>query len=69
MFHFLCASAGTGKSTVMRAIISHFQRKYHTKLKDKVAITAATGIAATHINGANVWAAWGLGAQGSWAGN
>jgi ATP-dependent DNA helicase PIF1 len=47
---------GTGKSLLLRAIISALKRKYKTP--DAVAITASTGMAASNIGGMTIHA-WG----------
>ena len=41
---------GTGKSLLLRAIISRLRRK-HSKRPDFVAVTASTGMAASNIGG------------------
>ena len=41
---------GTGKSLLLRAIISRLRRK-HDKRPDFVAVTASTGMAASNIGG------------------
>lgn len=46
-------SLGTGKSLLLRAIISALRKKY-AKKPDSVSITASTGMAASNIGGAFV---------------
>ncbi|KAI5984681.1 hypothetical protein EDD15DRAFT_1724068 [Pisolithus albus] len=47
---FFTGSAGTGKSLLLRAIISRLRRK-HSGRPDYVAVTASTGMAASNIGG------------------
>lgn len=47
---FYTGSAGTGKSVLMRAIITGLKHKYKTG-SDSVAVTASTGLAACNIDG------------------
>lgn len=61
---FFTGSAGTGKSVLMRAIISQLRQKYK-KEPDRLAITASTGLAACVIEGTTLhsWAGIGLGKE------
>lgn len=54
---FLTGSAGTGKTYVLNKYISYLKER-----KVPVAITASTGIAATHMNGMTIhsWAGFGI---------
>ncbi|MBM1104773.1 AAA family ATPase [Aurantibacter crassamenti] len=54
---FLTGSAGTGKTYVLNQYISYLKER-----KVPVAITASTGIAATHMNGMTIhsWAGFGI---------
>jgi len=54
---FLTGSAGTGKTYVLNQYISYLKER-----KVKVAVTASTGIAATHMNGMTIhsWAGIGV---------
>ena len=54
---FLTGSAGTGKTYVLNQYISYLKER-----KIPVAITASTGIAATHMNGMTIhsWAGFGI---------
>ncbi|KAN0079812.1 PIF1-like helicase domain containing protein [Tylopilus felleus] len=54
---FFTGSAGTGKSLLLRAIISALRRKYSNR-PDYVAVTASTGMAASNIGGMTVHS-WG----------
>lgn len=47
---FFTGPAGTGKSVLMRAIISEMKRKY-ARDTERVAVTASTGLAACNIGG------------------
>ena len=53
---FLTGSAGTGKTYVLNQYISYLKER-----KVPVAVTASTGIAATHINGMTIHAWAGIG--------
>lgn len=61
---FFTGSAGTGKSVLMRSIISQFKHKYR-KDGDRLAVTASTGLAACVIEGQTLhsWAGIGLGKE------
>lgn len=61
---FFTGSAGTGKSVLMRTIISKFKHKFR-KETDRLAITASTGLAACVIEGQTLhsWAGIGLGKE------
>ena len=48
---FFTGNAGTGKSFLLNRIIDHLRQHYGAAFKTCVAVTAATGIAATHIGG------------------
>ena len=54
---FLTGSAGTGKTYVLNEYITYLKAR-----KVRVAITASTGIAATHMNGMTIhsWAGIGV---------
>ncbi|KAI6041827.1 hypothetical protein EDC04DRAFT_2565093 [Pisolithus marmoratus] len=47
---FFTGSAGTGKSLLLRAIITRLRKK-HSGRSDYVAVTASTGMAASNIGG------------------
>lgn len=55
---FLTGSAGTGKTFVLNEFVAHLQ-----DAKIEVAITASTGIAATHIKGSTIHSWSGLGVK------
>ncbi len=55
---FLTGAAGTGKTYVLNEFIRQAKKK-----KKRVAVTASTGIAATHLNGATIHAWSGIGAR------
>ena len=61
---FFTGSAGTGKSVLMRTIISKFRDKYKRE-PDRLAVTASTGLAACVIEGQTLhsWAGIGLGKE------
>jgi len=61
---FFTGSAGTGKSVLMRSIISQLRSKYKRE-PDRLAITASTGLAACVIEGTTLhsWAGIGLGKE------
>lgn len=61
---FFTGSAGTGKSVLMRAIISQLRSKFRRE-PDRLAITASTGLAACVIEGTTLhsWAGIGLGKE------
>ena len=61
---FFTGSAGTGKSVLMRTIISRFKDKFR-KEPDRLAVTASTGLAACVIEGQTLhsWAGIGLGKE------
>ena len=63
---FFTGSAGTGKSVLMREIISVLRKK-HTLQPDRVAVTASTGLAACNIGGVTLhsFAGIGLGKEGA----
>ncbi|KAJ7477183.1 PIF1-like helicase-domain-containing protein [Mycena galericulata] len=54
---FFTGSAGTGKSLLLRAIISALKKKY-AKTPGAVSVTASTGMAASNIGGMTIHA-WG----------
>ncbi|KAF7331703.1 ATP-dependent DNA helicase PIF1 [Mycena kentingensis (nom. inval.)] len=54
---FFTGSAGTGKSLLLRAIITALKKK-HGKLNNAVSVTASTGMAASNIGGMTLHA-WG----------
>ncbi len=57
---FLTGSAGTGKTYVLNQYISYLKER-----KVPVAVTASTGIAATHLNGMTIHAWSGMGVKDS----
>ncbi|KAJ5120341.1 uncharacterized protein N7515_009729 [Penicillium bovifimosum] len=57
---FFTGSAGTGKSVLMREIISKLRQKYRTE-PDRVAVTASTGLAACNIGGVTLHSFAGIG--------
>ena len=57
---FFTGSAGTGKSVLLREIIS-VMRKKHAKQQDRLAITASTGLAACNIGGVTLHSFAGIG--------
>lgn len=57
---FFTGSAGTGKSVLMRAIIKALNTKYRAD-KEKVAVTASTGLAACNIEGMTLHSFAGIG--------
>ena len=61
---FFTGSAGTGKSVLMRAIISQLRQK-HRKDPDRFAITASTGLASCILEGQTLhsWSGIGLGKE------
>jgi len=61
---FFTGSAGTGKSVLMRSIISQLRSKFKRE-PDRLAITASTGLAACVIEGTTLhsWAGIGLGKE------
>lgn len=63
---FFTGSAGTGKSVLLREIISALKRK-HKGRADAVAVTASTGMAACNVGGTTIhsFAGIGLGTDGT----
>ncbi|OAL33511.1 hypothetical protein AYO20_07197 [Fonsecaea nubica] len=61
---FFTGSAGTGKSVLMRAIISKLKHKYR-KDPDRIAVTASTGLASCILEGQTLhsWSGIGLGKE------
>lgn len=57
---FFTGSAGTGKSVLLRYIISDLKQKYKAK-PDAVAVTASTGIAACNVGGTTLHSFGGVG--------
>jgi ATP-dependent DNA helicase PIF1 len=57
---FFTGSAGTGKSVLLREIITHLRKNY-AKEPDRVAITASTGLAACNIGGVTLHSFAGIG--------
>ena len=57
---FLTGSAGTGKTYVLNQYINYLKDR-----KVQVAVTASTGIAATHMNGMTIHAWSGIGVKNS----
>jgi hypothetical protein len=58
---FFTGDAGTGKSFLLNHIISQLREQHGEEFCSAVAITAATGIAATHIQGSTLHSALGCG--------
>lgn len=61
---FFTGNAGTGKSFLLRRIVSELKKKYGADFGRRVAVTATTGVAATHIGGVTLNSALGLGVPG-----
>ncbi|KAL4451826.1 hypothetical protein ABPG75_007488 [Micractinium tetrahymenae] len=59
---FFTGDAGTGKSFLLNAIIEDLRDEFGAEFGQRVAVTAATGIAATHIQGSTLNSALGCGA-------
>ena len=57
---FFTGSAGTGKSVLMREIITVLRKKYQRE-PDRVAVTASTGLAACNIGGVTLHSFAGIG--------
>ncbi|EME47232.1 hypothetical protein DOTSEDRAFT_97886, partial [Dothistroma septosporum NZE10] len=57
---FFTGSAGTGKSVLMREIISELRTKYKRE-PDRVAVTASTGLAACNVGGVTLHSFAGIG--------
>ena len=57
---FFTGSAGTGKSVLMKSIITQLRAK-HLKEPDRVAVTASTGLAAVNIDGTTLHSFAGIG--------
>ncbi|KJK76786.1 hypothetical protein H634G_07827 [Metarhizium anisopliae BRIP 53293] len=57
---FFTGPAGTGKSVLMRAIISELKKKY-ARDSERVAVTASTGLAACNIGGITLHSFAGIG--------
>ena len=57
---FFTGSAGTGKSVLLREIISVLRKKYQREI-DRIAITASTGLAACNIGGVTLHSFAGIG--------
>ncbi|SCV70212.1 BQ2448_1606 [Microbotryum intermedium] len=57
---FFTGSAGTGKSVLLREIITSLKRKY-ASTSDAVAVTASTGMAACNIGGTTIHSFAGIG--------
>lgn len=57
---FFTGSAGTGKSVLMREIISSLRKKY-SREPDRVAVTASTGLAACNVGGVTLHSFAGIG--------
>ncbi|KAL3131052.1 hypothetical protein ABBQ38_15563 [Trebouxia sp. C0009 RCD-2024] len=58
---FFTGNAGTGKSFLLNRIIEFFRQDYGPDFNASVAVTAATGIAATHISGTTLHSQTGCG--------
>ncbi|PNH01360.1 ATP-dependent DNA helicase PIF1 [Tetrabaena socialis] len=59
---FFTGSAGTGKTFLLNTILQCLKEKWGDLYGERVAVTAMTGIAATHIEGTTFNAAMGIGA-------
>lgn len=57
---FFTGSAGTGKSVLLREIISSMRKKY-AREPDRVAVTASTGLAACNVGGVTLHSFAGIG--------
>lgn len=57
---FFTGSAGTGKSVLLREIISSLRKKY-VREPDRVAVTASTGLAACNVGGVTLHSFAGIG--------
>lgn len=57
---FFTGSAGTGKSVLMREIISGLRKRYQRE-PDRVAVTASTGLAACNVGGVTLHSFAGIG--------
>jgi ATP-dependent DNA helicase PIF1 len=57
---FFTGSAGTGKSVLLREIISSLRKKYYRE-PDRVAVTASTGLAACNVGGVTLHSFAGIG--------
>lgn len=66
---FFTGNAGSGKSFLLERIVKHFRQKYGSpdEFRKRVAVTATTGVAATHIGGLTLNAALGLGIVNKYA--
>lgn len=58
----MCPAFLAGKSFLLNHIISNLRQQFGEDFGDCVAVTAATGIAATHISGTTLNSALGCGA-------
>ncbi len=63
---FFTGGAGTGKTFVLGKVVDALKIKYGREFKHRVAVTATTGIAATHVDGTTLNAALGIGAPSSY---
>jgi ATP-dependent DNA helicase PIF1 len=63
---FFTGNAGTGKTHLLRAIINALRAVHGDAFNERVAVTATTGIAATHIGGITINAALGIGAPSAY---
>ena len=57
---FFTGSAGTGKSVLLREIISSLRKKY-AREPDRIAVTASTGLAACNVGGVTLHSFAGIG--------
>lgn len=57
---FFTGSAGTGKTLVLNEVIQALRAKYGQAFAKSVAVTAMTGVAATHVGGVTLNSALGL---------
>lgn len=58
---FFTGAAGTGKSVLLRRVISELRRKYRNRTHQPVAVTASTGLAACNIGGMTLHSFGGIG--------
>ena len=65
---FLTGGAGVGKSHTLRAVLAALRQRYGQELfGEKVAVTAPTGIAASHVGGTTLHAATGVRHRPGWS--
>ncbi|KAI8462467.1 MAG: PIF1-like helicase-domain-containing protein [Monoraphidium minutum] len=63
---FFTGNAGTGKSFLLSHIVEELRQEFGLLFATRVAVTAATGIAATHIKGQTLHSAMGCGVVNSY---